>query len=146
MGLNRIQETSLSKETKEAIRGISDEEIKKFFRSPPQPGLPKEVSDESISAFFRGVPVAPESTALPISQGTQLTPVVGAGLKPREEDPLATVLGVASGVIPFIDEIPGVRERFEKARRIAPGAFKFGEVSGMLATGVGALGGRKIST
>jgi len=101
--------------------------------------------DEDLKFFQSLVPIAPESTALSgISQGTQLTPAVGAGIKPREVDPVAGILGVAD-TIPFIDEIPGVRERFEKARRIAPGAFKFGQISGTIALGAGALGGAKLA-
>jgi len=140
LGLNRIQEE----------KPPTDEDIKQFLQSGltkqvtlPQEIIPQEFSDGNISAFLRGVSVAPESTVLSgISQDRQLTPSVGAGIKPREVDPLAGFLGIAD-TIPFIDEIPGVRERFEKARRIAPGAFKFGQIGGTLATGVGALAGAK---
>lgn len=126
MGLNRIQEKP---------KRLSNAE---FFGVPDTLESPKRLTN---AEFFGLVPVAPESTALPISQDTQLTPVIGAEPKPSGGT-VESLLGIASN-IPFISKVPGLRKKFEEARESAPGAFKFGEVGGMLATGAGSLAGAK---
>ena len=137
MGLNRITKPPTNKE------------IRQFFQTDTiSVQVPEEFSDENISGFFRGLQVstAPESTAISgISQDVQLTPVVGKKMREiTATETLAPLLGVASGALPFIDEIPGLREKFEEAREIAPSAFKAGEVGGMLALGGGSLAGAKL--
>lgn len=127
---------------------INDEE---FFDVKPRKALP----DTSLSAseiddreFFGLTPVAPESTALPVSQGTQLT-LAGAETKPngKKENsfldvPLPVILGGKSigdisirRILKVVEPVLGVfevpielmRQKFRDSA-VVRGKLKAGEV------------------
>lgn len=58
--------------------------------------------------------------------------------------PAAAVGGFIAGAIPFLDKIPGLREKFNKARETFPKSFGAGEVTGTFIPGAAALKGAKV--